>query len=529
GLACANCTVEIFSDSGDEGGIYEGRTKSGEDGAFTFAKGASLAGPNLTATATQTDGSTSEFSPPTQGSSQNLNLQVGNAPPMFLQQTRPSNELADNRIGGTEEAQHIGPWLWNAGAKWMRVIVDPSGKWQHVDWSKDEYVIDPNEEEAIDNLVSNGLRIMLVLDVWYPESKVVDCQTESGIEIYSNWVRFMVRHFKGRVEYYEILNAPEDFNTGPYGMPVEPYTYLVKRIAPIIREEYPQAKIVVGTVDTMLDVSRDWMLRFLKSDAMPLVDGFSWHGMYGAAPSDDPRGVLGGGFAEHQIANYWENYPAFVKEIKSTATAHGFHGEFLAEEMIWRTPDLQGPFEPCCFTDVSAAKYTARAIIIHLGLDVAVGLGETGDTGVVQRDYYIPRTNSVIRNLCTIMAGVQPIELPIVIESEAGNIKHYGFSQSNGDFLVAVWRDDAAVDVDPGIASIITVPGFSNCNAAGMDVLNGFEQGLMTSNENGSLMIRDLLIKDYPLVIRLSATDPRVRALIRDRNQRRARRPHNSR
>jgi hypothetical protein len=102
------------------------------------------------------------------------------------------------------------------------------------------------------------------------------------------------------------------------------------------------------------------------------------------------------------------------------------------------------------------------------------------------------------------MAGAQPIELPIVIESEASNIKHYGFSQSNGDYLVAVWRDDAAVDFDPGIASIITIPGFSNWHAAGTDVLNGFEQELITSNENGSLIIRDLLIKDYPLVIRLS-------------------------
>jgi beta-glucosidase/6-phospho-beta-glucosidase/beta-galactosidase len=50
---------------------------------------------------------------------------------------------------------------------------------------------------------------MLVLDVWYPYPRTVDLKTESGIAIYSNWVRFMVRHFKGRVEYYEILNEPD--------------------------------------------------------------------------------------------------------------------------------------------------------------------------------------------------------------------------------------------------------------------------------------------------------------------------------
>ena len=74
GIACANCTVEIFSDSGDEGAIYEGGIVADGNGAFTFMKGAPLAGPFLTATTTYPDGSTSEFSPPIQGSSRNLRL-----------------------------------------------------------------------------------------------------------------------------------------------------------------------------------------------------------------------------------------------------------------------------------------------------------------------------------------------------------------------------------------------------------------------------------------------------------------------
>lgn len=495
GVACASCMVEIFSDASDEGGIYEGRTKAGQDGAFAFAKGAPFAGPNLTTTATHTDGNTSEFSQPIQGSIQNLSLQVGNALPMFMLQTKPSNELADNRIGGNAEAQHIGPWVWNVGAKWMRVIVDPAGKWQHIDWKQDEYSVEPNEEEAINNLVSHGVKIMLVLDVWYPESKTVYYKSENDIAVYSDWVRFMVRHFKGRVEYYEILNEPDLSFETPSGMPVESYLNLVKRIAPIIREEDPQAKIVVGAVpDTRFNAARDWMWGLIQSEVMPFVDGISWHGMYGAAPSNDLRGVRDAG--ESQMANYWGNYPALLEEIKRIAAAHGFEGEFLVEEMLWRTPDMPHVSEPDGFTDISGAKYYARAIIIHSGLDVAAGLA------IVQEDDR-PRSNSAIRYLCNILAGAQPVELPIMIESEANPIKHYGFSLSNGDFLVAVWVDDAAVDVDPGIASIITIPGFSDWKAMGMDVLNGFEQELITRHENGNLIIGELLIKDYPLVIRL--------------------------
>jgi hypothetical protein len=57
---------------------------------------------------------------------------------------------------------------------------------------------------------------------------------------------------------------------------------------------------------------------------------------------------------------------------------------------------------------------------------------------------------------------------------------------------------------DPGVASTITIPGFAGWNATGIDMLNGFEQKLTTSTENGNLIIRDLLIKDYPIIIRLS-------------------------
>jgi hypothetical protein len=425
-----------------------------------------------------------------------MTIQDGNSLPRTRLQAKPSRKLVDNRIGGTAETQHIGPWVWNAGAKWMRVIVDPYGRWQYTNWDKDEYAIDPQEEKAIDDLVNNGVKVMIVLDVWHPENKVVYYKTDKHIKAYLNWVKFLVHHFQGRIEYYEILNEPDLSFEQPSGMPVDAYVNLVKRTIPIIQEEDPKAKIVVGAVpDTRFDGARDWIWGLLKSDVMPLVDGLSWHGMYGAAPSNDPRGVRDVGAP--QMANYWENYPSFVKEIKSTAKANGFDGEFLVEEMLWRTPDTPHESEPYGFTDVSGAKYYARAIIIHLGLDVAAGLA-------IVREDDRPRSNSVIRNLCSIMAGAQPIELPIMIESDTSNIKYYWFSQTNGDFLVVLWKDDTAVDVDPGIASTITVPGFSNWRAMGLDVLNGFEQELIVSNANGNLIIRDFLIKDYPIIIHLS-------------------------
>jgi hypothetical protein len=62
GSACPNCTVDIYSDSSDEGEVYEGSTVANGDGAFIFE--GSLSGPNITATAIDGDGNTSAFSRP---------------------------------------------------------------------------------------------------------------------------------------------------------------------------------------------------------------------------------------------------------------------------------------------------------------------------------------------------------------------------------------------------------------------------------------------------------------------------------
>jgi len=62
GTACPRCTVEVFSDSADEGRVYEGSTIANATGAFTFTKTTGLIGPHITAIATDSSGNTSEFS-----------------------------------------------------------------------------------------------------------------------------------------------------------------------------------------------------------------------------------------------------------------------------------------------------------------------------------------------------------------------------------------------------------------------------------------------------------------------------------
>lgn len=60
----ANAVVEIFSDNGNQGRVYEGMVTADTQGQFSFTKAAGFAGPYLTATATDGQGNTSRFSAP---------------------------------------------------------------------------------------------------------------------------------------------------------------------------------------------------------------------------------------------------------------------------------------------------------------------------------------------------------------------------------------------------------------------------------------------------------------------------------
>jgi hypothetical protein len=65
GTACGNCTVDLYSDGGDEGRVYHGSAVADGAGAWSFA--GAVTGPNITATATDASGNTSEFSTPFTG------------------------------------------------------------------------------------------------------------------------------------------------------------------------------------------------------------------------------------------------------------------------------------------------------------------------------------------------------------------------------------------------------------------------------------------------------------------------------
>jgi hypothetical protein len=64
GSACANCVIEVFSDAWNQGEFLEGTVTANASGEWSFTKPSGLRGLHVTATATDSDGNTSEFSEP---------------------------------------------------------------------------------------------------------------------------------------------------------------------------------------------------------------------------------------------------------------------------------------------------------------------------------------------------------------------------------------------------------------------------------------------------------------------------------
>ncbi len=419
-------------------------------------------------------------------------FQTGNTQGITKLQTKTSEELEDNRIGSMWRSGKIDIYTKEAadgfiddindlGLEWVRLSIDWLD-WEEVEDAEEysEYYVDSYQDRAVESLANKDIKIMYILLYWDESilSRLEEenenfsrFRTEDEIQRYLDYVRFIVSHFKGKIEYYEILNEPDTVFLGGYVKPVD-YMNLVKQVVPVIRQEDPEAKIVIPATADL-----EYFFNILNPDIMSLVDAVSWHPMYGTSPKYDEE--------------YYYDYPSIVQEIKNTTSSHGFRGEYIAEELVWRTPRNSAPQEPWIYSDTVAAKYTARGVVMHLGMDILTG------TILDIDDIHLPKITA--QNLCTIMAGAKPIDLPVEIQNEATNIKYYTFSLSNGDKLIALWTDGIAVDDDVGVKADLIFDGFSGKEVTGIDALNGYTQPIVVNEDK----IQDLIVRDYPMVIKV--------------------------
>lgn len=438
---------------------------------------------------------TSELSAPPSDTLETAILQVGNDRPRTAIEPKGLAELTDNWIGDLFPLdRHPRPcppapkdWSFthvaDLGLTWVQVSVD------RMDWEQatsqgdySHFHINPCQDEMVSLLADNDVTMLHTIVYWDEElnaERPPDLGNEQEIRLYLDYVRLLVRHFKDRIQYYGILNEAYWYVAMP------DYLDLIRRVVPIIREEDPEAKIVAGGASALREqVSRDYLFGLLNSDVVSLLDVIILHPLFGESPQYE------------ETAQYYEEYPGLVREIKDVAAAHGFTGEYMTSGMDWRTKKNPFIYEPWEYTPTVAAKYYARAIVMHRGMDIWAGIGgEMYDT--------IRPIARVVRNLSVVMDGAGPVDLAVQIQTEATDSVSYGFSLPGGDRMLALWTNGAAVDDDPGVVATLTFSGQPATSAVGIDVLHGFQQELVTHQVGEGLVISELLVKDYPIFVRL--------------------------
>jgi hypothetical protein len=390
---------------------------------------------------------------------------------------------------------------YDLGIKWVRVNYYLTPLLPQFAARDGKYEVDPYCDALITQATERGIEVCLTISA------------PAEPEYY----RFLVRHFRDRVQYFEIFN--EFYNQDSYGKGIQGpadeeasrYVELALPAAKIIREEAPTAKIVMGGP---CPLASDWILACLRKGMAPYVDVLSWHPYsfpndtdddYAPEELDRPRSP----WAPEDVSTYADS----VMYLRTEAAKLGFRGSLIANEAgayaihANRTSQL------------IAAKYLARSAVLHASLGIPMLWNET--TSLLRpswQPFWNPAVPDlkpaysyyVLRTLCTLLDGAKPEAITVQTEAAIDKLEAYGFALPGNAKLVAVWIREKSrknrFDDYAGVTTSVLITAGSPSAVVGVDLLNGREQDLSFSAAGGRVIVSDLVIKDYPLFVRLEYT-----------------------
>ena len=316
---------------------------------------------------------------------------------------------------------------------------------------------------------------------------------EEEILRYLDYVDMVTTSLSGFVSEYEMWNEP-DANRDFYQR-IEPDDYIAvaNRVIPLIRENDPEAKIVLASTSSYTEPEcQEYTMQILQSDLPAQADVISLHTV-----NNDASPVF--------LSDYYYGYEEMWQEIKSIAEAHGFRGEYAADELNYRStysltelqPEtgLYHPYEP-----EVAAKYIGRMIAINLGMDISVG---TSGTNAVER----PCEGKMIRNMAYLLEGWQATPIQVDITSDSDLIRYYTFADRDGNIMLAIWNDAEAKVNSDTVESTIILKGIEVENITGSDPFQGLIQKIQFKNNDDDVVISGVFVKDYPILYQINTLE----------------------
>ncbi|MFV2070955.1 MAG: hypothetical protein ACC645_28645, partial [Pirellulales bacterium] len=280
------------------------------------------------------------------------------------------------------------PLHYDAGFKWARVgYHDDPINWHWVEREKGVLQIDPETDAAVTELASHGIEIVMALNFGNrlysgPATRAIPQLwewnydmpappiTPEAISAWTRYVEFMVKHFRDRVQHFEIWN---EWNITSYwgARPrIEDYLAVARAAIPVIRTHASEAKIMMGSwagfphgISTWSPeqlAAREKQLPILRAtrELAREVDEIGWHPFY----QTDPERLKG--------------YVADVRALRKWLRSVGFRGHCMVTE--WNYSALYPPLSDAdaakawCggfrATEIEKSKYVAQVFTRHTAL-----------------------------------------------------------------------------------------------------------------------------------------------------------------
>ena len=424
------------------------------------------------------------------------------------------------------------PTQYDLGFKWTRVgYAMGLFLWSYVEREKGKLQVDERAEAALTEAVRNGLQVVLCLDqgnwLYAPEPKKSD-RTRDLMENYSNhpaapgiinwqsmlmdyrpqfegylnFVRFMVRRFKDQVKVFEVWNEwyPWTYEGG------KTYARLLRAAIKVIREEHPKAEIMPS--------SSPWSCCGDPPRGL-LPDGFGFFkalGEEGLLAEVDWIGIHPLGDAEPYDPNL-VSFPTDFLLMQRIVEGFGFKGRYMASEWLYYSS-----YDPKGHSEMQKAIYAARLGIVFAHLSIVNLWNETfqtmmGDLSLFRNTFSNEVINPTqpepvyyaLRTLSTVLEDTKGSDLRATFHDAQREVKQCGFVRGDKEKLLAFWLPGVAEK--RGNASILSsdveIQGVNGYGASIIDVLNGTEKPLKLERTTDGILIRRILVQDWPLIIRL--------------------------
>lgn len=448
-----------------------------------------------------------------------------------------SSEITDSCMGlGMEkldrdafEPEKVYDKVAALGVKWIRL---QSG-WQKTE--KEEGVYDfAWLDDQVDNLLQRGLKPWICLcygnivydDLAKEYQGAVGCppiRTEKARNAWIRYVEATVRHFSGRIEYYEVWNEPEgDWCWRPKPNAIE-YTRFSIETGKAIKRADKNAKVITGS---HYDDTLNFFNTEFANGILEVADAVTYHSYNYDETMSMQRAIALRGLLKH----YGSSAEVIQGESGSQSKTGG-NGALCwvrtdegmqAKQIVRHTvADLLAGVK---FTSVFSCVDMAENLDARAGQPITtcgyfglLGAEFDSKTGELRGDYYEKPSYYAFQNLCSVFGEkVEPVYIPeLVIPKPSGRISgmdcptkdliYGGLQKADGTKAFAYWNATDMITVKD-YESTVSFELAGICGEARLiDPMDGsiyeIPEEILKGNKDGLYVFHNMPVKDYPLIL----------------------------